>query len=90
VLSCPYSPQVTSSSGDIPVQNKTFQSFYVILGCGIVGIYFSMFTNDVMEAQEEVLKNKLVKAAVVMNKMAEDGFNRMRDAQRQQHQQFLE
>jgi hypothetical protein len=54
-------------SGDIPVGNRVFTTFYVLLGAGIVGAYFGIFSNDVMEAQEEALQRRLVKATMSMN-----------------------
>jgi hypothetical protein len=62
----------------------------VLLGTGIVGIYFGMLTNDVMEAQEEALTSRLVQAAVAMNKLAGESAAKVQEFQQEQHRKFLE
>ena len=76
--------------GDIPITNRVFQSFYCILGAGIVGIYFGLLTSDIMDTQEEMMKNRLVKVAVGINKYAEAKAQRLRDYQLNQHRQLLD
>lgn len=56
----------------------------------MVGIYFSMFTNDVMEAQEELMTSKLVETAMALNKAVESRAQMLRDMSNQQHRAFLE
>eukprot|EP01039_Chlorochromonas_danica_P004726 gene4726-5174_t len=82
----------TIGYGDIPIKpsNRPFQSFYVLLGVGLVGIYFGMFTNDVMEAQEVNMTEKLVQAAIPMSKILERTASEVQDFQKKQHQQFME
>eukprot|EP00981_Chlorochromonas_danica_P000376 scaffold90_cov163-Ochromonas_danica.AAC.31 len=57
---------------------------------GLVGIYFGMFTNDVMEAQEVNMTEKLVQAAIPMSKILERTASEVQDFQKKQHQQFME
>ena len=51
------------SVGDVPITNRYFTSFYVLLGAGVVGAYFGLFSNDVMEAQEAAMQKRLVSVA---------------------------
>eukprot|EP01031_Cornospumella_fuschlensis_P043619 gene43619-53345_t len=80
----------TVGYGDVPITNRVFQSFYCILGAGIVGIYFGLLTSDIMDTQEEMMKNRLVKVAVGINKYAEAKAQRLRDYQMNQHRQLLD
>lgn len=50
-------------TGDIPIKNRVFTAFYVVLGAGIVGSFFGLFSTDVMETHEELMQQKLIGAA---------------------------
>ena len=51
-------------------KDRVFATFYVLLGAGIVGTIFGILSSDVMDQQENVLKNKITQAAVKMNQIS--------------------
>lgn len=69
------------TTGDVPVGNRIFTTFYVLLGAGIVGAYFGIFSNDVMEAQEEALQRRLVEATLSMNEVVTSTAKQLKEYQ---------
>lgn len=57
------------SIGDVPTGNRYFATFYVLLGAGLVGSFFGIFSNDVMEAQEAAMQQRLLGVAKSMDKL---------------------
>jgi hypothetical protein len=55
----------------------------------MVGIYFGMLTNDVMEAYEELMKNRVLQAAVAVSKLAERSAANLKKFQQEQHAKFM-
>lgn len=79
-----------SHTGDIHIRNRFFGAFYVLLGAGIIAALFSIFSNSVMQQQEEIMQKRFVDVANSMTKMASDTANRVRRYQRKKLQQYYE
>jgi hypothetical protein len=78
------------AAGDIHVRNRVFGAFYVLLGAGIIAALFSIFSNSVMEAQEQVMQRRFVDLANSMTKVATSTADRIKKFQRQKLQQYYE
>lgn len=61
----------------------------MLLGAGIVGAYFGIFSNDVMEAQEEALQRRLVKATMSMNDIVNKTTQQIKDYQVTKLKQYI-
>lgn len=72
------------------MRNRVFGAFYVLLGAGIIAALFSIFSNSVMEAQEQVMQRRFVDLANSMTKVATSTADRIKKFQRQKLQQYYE
>lgn len=76
------------TAGDIPIRNKVFGAFYVLLGAGIVAAFFSILSNNVLEVQEQLMQKRFVAAANAMTEIIERTAVKVRAAQREKLQQY--
>ena len=49
--------------GDVPVQNRLFGTFFVLIGAGIVGTIFGLVSFRIMEEQELLMNSRLTSFA---------------------------
>ncbi len=77
------------SEGDVPITNRYFTSFYVLLGAGVVGAYFGLFSNDVMEAQEAAMQKRLVSVAKRIDGFFSNTTQKMEDYRKEKLNQMF-
>ncbi len=73
------SPFTRHVLGDIQIQYRYFACFYVLLGVAVVGTFFGIFSNDIMEAQEEAMQKRLVQVAKRIDVMFYDSARQLND-----------
>lgn len=66
------------------IQNRAFTSFFVLFGAGVVGSFFGLFTGDVLDAQERMLQDRIVKVAIGMENLLFKTAGNLRAFQREQ------
>lgn len=60
----------------------------MLLGAGIVGAYFGIFSNEVMSAQERMMQKRLVSAANAMSEMLSERARELKKNQREKIKQY--
>eukprot|EP01038_Epipyxis_sp_PR26KG_P005583 gene5583-7708_t len=69
----------TLGYGDIPVYDKKFTSFFVLLGAGMVGTFFGLLTGDLVDQQEVSLKSQFNRVGYEVQKLVRKSSKRLKD-----------